>query len=57
MYSSPQPHPKKVPLLEGHRIVAIATGDEFSIVVDDKNAPWVWGRGDHGQVRGNMCRL
>ena len=35
---------------EGHRVVAIASGDEFSIVVDDRGHPWGWGRAEQGQV-------
>ncbi len=35
---------------DGHKVVAIAAGDEFSLVVDEKGAPWVWGKGDKGQV-------
>ena len=38
--------------LESHRITAIATGDEFSVVVDAQGLPWAWGRSEHGQVRG-----
>ena len=47
-----QTTPKRVEEFEGHKIVAIATGDEFSLAVDEKGLPWVWGKGDKGQVRG-----
>jgi len=47
-----QTHPRRVEEFEGHKIVAIATGDEFSLAVDEKSLPWVWGKGDKGQVRG-----
>lgn len=30
--------------------MAVATGDEFSLAVDDKGLLWVWGKGDKGQV-------
>ena len=43
--------PKLVEEFEGHKIVAIASGDEFSLAVDEKGLPWVWGKGDKGQVR------
>ena len=41
---------------DGYKIVAIAAGDEFSLVVDDKSTPWVWGRADHGEVRRNISK-
>lgn len=37
---------------DGNKIVAIATGDEFSLAVDEKGVPWVWGKNEKGQVRG-----
>lgn len=51
LFFLPQIHPKVVEGFDGHKVVAIATGDEFSLVVDEKGLPWVWGKGDKGQVR------
>ena len=31
--------------------MAVSTGDEFSLALDEKGVPWVWGKGDKGQVR------
>ena len=45
-----QPHPKKIPGFGGHKVVAIASGDEFSLVLDDRGQAWIWGRGDRGQL-------
>ena len=47
---SSQTCPKLVNGFHDHKVVAIATGDEFSLVVDVKGLPWVWGKGDNGQV-------
>ena len=49
-----QSQPVKVAGFEDHKVVAIATGDEFSLVVDDRGTPWTWGRTDQGQVS-TMC--
>ena len=43
--------PKFVESFDGHKVVAIATGDEFSLAVDEKGVPWVWGKNEKGQVR------
>ena len=42
--------PKLIEGFNGQKIVAIATGDEFSLAVDEKGLLWVWGKGDKGQV-------
>lgn len=49
-FHSKQTQPKKVTGFDNHKIVAIATGDEFSLVVDDRGGPWTWGRADKGQL-------
>jgi hypothetical protein len=43
--------PKLVESFDDLKIVAIATGDEFSLAVDEKGVPWVWGKNEKGQVR------
>lgn len=43
--------PKLIAHLESRKVTAIATGDEFSVAVDEHGLPWVWGQSEHGQVR------
>lgn len=45
-----QSQPKKMAQFDGNKIVATATGDEFSVAVDDRGTPWAWGRSELGQV-------
>ena len=49
--------PKFVESFDGHKVVAIATGDEFSLAVDEKGVPWVWGKNEKGQVRIQPAQL
>ena len=42
--------PKKLACFDSQKIATIATGDEFSIVVDERGIPWAWGKSDHGQA-------
>lgn len=35
---------------EGQKVVTIAAGDEFSLVIDENGQVWTWGRGDRGQL-------
>ena len=45
-----QQQPKEIVHFEGQKVVAIAAGDEFSIIIDDRGYPWGWGRAEQGQV-------
>ena len=42
--------PKPVSVLNDRRIVSMAAGDQFSVVLDHFGEVWVWGRGETGQV-------
>ena len=46
----PQMQPKFLDSFDSLKVVAISTGDEFSLALDEKGVPWVWGKGDKGQV-------
>ena len=50
LFSALQAKPAEVNNFEGQKVVAIAVGDEFSLVIDDRGYPWGWGRAEQGQV-------
>ncbi|XP_064397834.1 uncharacterized protein LOC135344542 isoform X2 [Halichondria panicea] len=42
--------PKKISGFDAQKVITIAAGDEFSLVIDENGQVWTWGRGDRGQL-------
>ena len=58
LFSALQAKPAEVNNFEGQKVVTIAAGDEFSLVIDDRCYPWGWGRAEQGQVHKTpICTL
>ena len=45
-----QAQPKKISGFDAQKVITIAAGDEFSLVIDENGQVWTWGRGDRGQL-------
>lgn len=46
----PQPQPRCIAALSGHKIVAVASGGTHAIAVSDAGAAFTWGNGNYGKL-------